>query len=203
MKRLTRELAEAEVQITAAKATTKDVEATLDRALAAARHCERAYLTAPDHIRRQINQGFFVKLFIGEDGSVERAELTEPFAALLEDGRVIQAVREMDGQDVTTNAQDGPGAPDPDETNEDATNRVRPSGVLLATLGETMAVTLRTHSTTPRTISRAGRGVNEDYMVELRGFEPLTPTLPVWCATSCATAPCDGVNSSLSALYGT
>jgi site-specific DNA recombinase len=25
--------------------------------------------------------------------------------------------------------------------------------------------------------------------VELRGFEPLTPTLPVWCATSCATAP--------------
>ena len=26
-------------------------------------------------------------------------------------------------------------------------------------------------------------------MVELRGFEPLTPTLPVWCATSCAIAP--------------
>ena len=25
--------------------------------------------------------------------------------------------------------------------------------------------------------------------VELRGLEPLTPTLPVWCATSCATAP--------------
>src|SRR6478672_4522392 len=29
--------------------------------------------------------------------------------------------------------------------------------------------------------------------VELRGLEPLTPTLPVWCATSCATAPCDPV----------
>jgi site-specific DNA recombinase len=26
-------------------------------------------------------------------------------------------------------------------------------------------------------------------MVEPRGLEPLTPTLPVWCATSCATAP--------------
>ena len=25
--------------------------------------------------------------------------------------------------------------------------------------------------------------------VEPRGLEPLTPTLPVWCATSCATAP--------------
>src|SRR3954452_6556426 len=29
-----------------------------------------------------------------------------------------------------------------------------------------------------------------DTRVELRGLEPLTPTLPVWCATSCATAPC-------------
>ena len=27
------------------------------------------------------------------------------------------------------------------------------------------------------------------YLVEPRGLEPLTPTLPVWCATSCATAP--------------
>lgn len=27
-------------------------------------------------------------------------------------------------------------------------------------------------------------------VVEPRGLEPLTPTLPVWCATSCATAPC-------------
>src|SRR5690606_18461940 len=26
--------------------------------------------------------------------------------------------------------------------------------------------------------------------VELTGLEPVTPTLPVWCATSCATAPC-------------
>ena len=25
--------------------------------------------------------------------------------------------------------------------------------------------------------------------VELTGFEPVTPTLPVWCATSCAIAP--------------
>ena len=25
--------------------------------------------------------------------------------------------------------------------------------------------------------------------VEPRGLEPLTPTLPVWCATNCATAP--------------
>ena len=34
-----------------------------------------------------------------------------------------------------------------------------------------------------------GGGLSKDTMVELRGLEPLTPTLPVWCATSCATAP--------------
>ena len=28
-------------------------------------------------------------------------------------------------------------------------------------------------------------------LVELRGFEPLTPSLRTRCATSCATAPCD------------
>jgi hypothetical protein len=84
MQRLTRELAEAEVEIAAAQATNEGVEATLARALTAAQHCERAYLTAPNQIRRQINQGFFVKLFIGEDGDVAQVELTEPFAALIE-----------------------------------------------------------------------------------------------------------------------
>src|SRR5690606_38034365 len=32
--------------------------------------------------------------------------------------------------------------------------------------------------------------------VELRGLEPLTPTLPVWCATSCAIAPYSGRSPS-------
>jgi hypothetical protein len=31
--------------------------------------------------------------------------------------------------------------------------------------------------------------VRAGFTVELRGFEPLTPTLPVWCATNCAIAP--------------
>lgn len=32
-------------------------------------------------------------------------------------------------------------------------------------------------------------GSSKADLVELRGLEPLTPTLPVWCATSCAIAP--------------
>jgi site-specific DNA recombinase len=78
MKRLTRALAEADGEIKAAQATSADVEATLDRALAAASHCETAYLSAPNNIRRQINQGCFEKLYIGQDGTVEPADLTEP-----------------------------------------------------------------------------------------------------------------------------
>jgi site-specific DNA recombinase len=45
-------------------------------------------------------------------------------------------------------------------------------------------------------LSKPALGISEDnllsaeQMVELRGLEPLTPTLPVWCATSCAIAPC-------------
>ncbi len=35
---------------------------------------------------------------------------------------------------------------------------------------------------------RRGKFLYSGY-VELRGLEPLTPTLPVWCATSCAIAP--------------
>ncbi len=83
MKRLTQELAEAETEIKTAKVATTEVEDILRRAIIAASHCEQAYLTAPDHVKRQINRGFFEKLYIGEDGSVERATLTEPFAALV------------------------------------------------------------------------------------------------------------------------
>src|SRR3954464_14570327 len=36
---------------------------------------------------------------------------------------------------------------------------------------------------------RQAQGASKTSLVELRGLEPLTPTLPVWCATSCATAP--------------
>ncbi|SQD97628.1 hypothetical protein FMEAI12_4260005 [Parafrankia sp. Ea1.12] len=37
----------------------------------------------PPAVRRLINQGFFVKLFVGGDGGVERATRAELFAALL------------------------------------------------------------------------------------------------------------------------
>jgi site-specific DNA recombinase len=41
----------------------------------------------------------------------------------------------------------------------------------------------------PRPEFFSGQGSNELHMVELRGFEPLTPCMPCRCATNCATAP--------------
>jgi len=84
MDRLTREMATAERVIKDAGKTVGELEATLQAALAIAGDCLQRYALAPPHVRRQLNQGFFTKLFIAEDGSVERAELTEPFASLME-----------------------------------------------------------------------------------------------------------------------
>lgn len=39
------------------------------------------------------------------------------------------------------------------------------------------------------TTALAGQSASKPSMVELTGLEPVTPALPVRCATSCATAP--------------
>jgi hypothetical protein len=51
--------------------------------LTAAASCADSYRVAEPPTRRLLNQGFFEKLYVAEDGTVERADLTEPFAALL------------------------------------------------------------------------------------------------------------------------
>ena len=43
--------------------------------------------------------------------------------------------------------------------------------------------------TSPGFRARVFSEFREDPLVELRGFEPLTPSMPWRCATSCATAP--------------
>lgn len=80
MERLTREMATAEQIITDASKTVDELEGTLQATLAVAGDCYRHYTDAPPHIRWQINQGFFTRLLIDQDGSVEQAEMTGPFA---------------------------------------------------------------------------------------------------------------------------
>ncbi len=84
MARLTREIAAAERDTEAALINAKTLEDTLNQALTIAADCQTRYSAAKPAVRRRINQGFFTKLYIDQDGSVERYELTEPFAQLLE-----------------------------------------------------------------------------------------------------------------------
>lgn len=83
MQRLTAELASGKSELAVASANLTDLENQLARALTAAGHCSDAYHEAPPAVRRQYNQGFFEKLYIDEDGSVQAADLNQPFAALL------------------------------------------------------------------------------------------------------------------------
>jgi hypothetical protein len=81
-----RHLADAQRAVETAARTAVDLESTLREALMIASTCAREYL-APDvrpAIRRMFNQGLFVALYIDPDGRVERFELTEPFATLLD-----------------------------------------------------------------------------------------------------------------------
>ncbi len=168
MNRLTRELAEADTEIAAAKTATRDVDATLAVALQAASRCQVAYLTATNPIRRQINQGFFKKLFIGEDGTVESAELTEPFAALLDTGETIEMRTDTAPDGRATTSQIVTDAPD---TTGD---RSRPSDVFTATYGDRDNVTDSTNKITHRTFSDTVRGLKQTYVVGAVGIEPTT-----------------------------
>lgn len=95
-------MADAEREIKTANTDLASSEQTLEDALTVAGNCHRHYKAAPDYIKRQINQGFFKRLIINTDGTVERAELTEPFAQLLARGQ----------QTTPARAQNAPDAPD-------------------------------------------------------------------------------------------
>jgi hypothetical protein len=91
--------------ITASTANLKEIEATLEQAPTIATNCQREYRDTLPAIRHQIGQGFFRRLHLGQDGDVERYELTEPFLHIF-----VEHLR-------------GP-APEP------LTDRTRPSAVL-------------------------------------------------------------------------
>jgi site-specific DNA recombinase len=97
MVRLTRETAEANGAIAAATKGVEQLERTLDLALEMAQDCAKVYLQGTPLVRRLMNQGLFKKLYIGEDGSVERFEMTEPFGTLLDPGLLEQLAAERDG----------------------------------------------------------------------------------------------------------
>lgn len=88
--RLTGEAEQAEHHIETAEASFTDVEDTLGKALDLLADCQRSYVAAPGHLRRQWNQALFERLMV-YDEKIGEAEIAEPFATLA-DPKLPQAL---------------------------------------------------------------------------------------------------------------
>jgi hypothetical protein len=106
MVRLSREVLEANGAIADATRGVENIEETLRRALEIAQDCARAYADGTPMVRRLMNQGLFEKLYIDEDGSVERYEVTEPFSTLFDPGLLEQLSTERDDAEAAVGAED-------------------------------------------------------------------------------------------------
>ncbi len=93
MDRLTRQTKQAESELQGLTGQLDDVQAQLDQALRLLDNCRQLYLSAPPPIRRQLNQGFFNKLYINDPGQVARADVTTIFEQLL-DGSLFDRLAE-------------------------------------------------------------------------------------------------------------
>ncbi len=148
--RISRELAAAAGYLQDADDRLQRVLGTLDDALALAQDCYRAYCLAEPKLRRQFNQVFFSQLLVSDDESVD-GRLAEPFRLLLApEIRHDLRTRSTTIADVQALSQGWPTT---------SSRRSVPG------------------QNEPLTAS-AVRGSRNNYLVELRGLEPLTPTLP-------------------------
>lgn len=99
--RLSRETAQAERHLETAEAAFGDVEDTLGKALDLLADCQRAYLVAPGHLRRQWNQALFERLVVHDD-EIEATEIAEPFATLADPELPARLGREAVTQTATS-----------------------------------------------------------------------------------------------------
>lgn len=97
--RLTTETNQAERHLEVAEFSVADVEDTLGKALDLLADCQRAYLAAPGHLRRQWNQALFERLVVYDEG-IEAAEVAEPFATLADP----QLPKSLGGKSATRTA---------------------------------------------------------------------------------------------------
>ena len=89
-----------------------------------------------------------------------------------------------------------------DEDNELRVEHNRPFEMLLDPQVNANALAWAADANKARTSTNVsvGKGSSLVRAVELRGFEPLTPSMPWRCATNCATAPCRCRNPAASNL---
>ncbi|MDQ1742943.1 MAG: site-specific recombinase [Pseudonocardiales bacterium] len=143
-----------------------------------ARDAAQLYRTAPDDTRRLINQSFYQRFYLNDDGNraaVTSDVLQAPYDEITDanDSWVYQRQKQLALGNQPRHKSSA--AAESGQTNQNGPDLpIRP---VLDNQTPVLADIFRDRVSSKRV------------MVELRGLEPLTPTLPVWCATSCATAP--------------
>ncbi|MDT7713026.1 MAG: site-specific recombinase [Pseudonocardiales bacterium] len=153
------QLAQAEEQRARLCSVQQDHERTIRAALRLLTDCGLAYEQGTDSTRRGYNQALFEKLFID-------ARADDTVVVRVERTELLEALRTA--QVVQQETTDGL-----EQISEIDEEPLIPEG-----LG----------SWRYRVIADV-RGSKVPCLVELTGLEPVTPALPVRCATSCATAP--------------
>ena len=177
--RITRELAGAQQIIERCSTEIEAVVRVVEEALLLCANAHRLYVSAPPEVRRQLNQAVFARFWIIDDRA-QGADLTDAFAQLLipdlarrlqaESRTLADTAEPTDGNDqVRTGRHGRHGTHRPADARSAvvaAVNRSvieRPNGLLPA------------ERTNPG-LSQ-DQGSNIPTSVELRGFEPLTPSM--------------------------
>lgn len=178
MDRTTRELDAATAQIRTTEQTLDQLDEQLDRALEVVRLCGEQYSRAVPSERRMLNQGLFVKLFIGQDGTFVEVELQDLFAGILSRDTTVKvenperAVIPVPTQvDEDSGARSGAGILVPvSEWGSRPERRWSPSAVLLSVTDADET----SYARTPPRLS-FGRGSNNAHVAEGVGFSPPPP----------------------------
>jgi site-specific DNA recombinase len=156
-----RELAESDLEL--AQSGGVQVEQTYWQAEALMRRAAAVYSLAIPDERRLLIRAFLSRLEI--DIQDEQLALASPWreiaAAVSDQTPAMSPVSSLSTGRVQYQRRQGPGRP-----------------------------AVKGRSTTNAGRLSRGQGSNMNTLVELRGLEPLTPSMPWRCATNCATAPC-------------
>ena len=128
------------------------IEHNLQAALDLTVNCALAYKTAPAHIKKQFNQAFFKRILVNSDASLE-PELAPPFDMLFGPGLRSACRHEQS------------------EVSENANEPTQLSGLVPKSNASDRPARCRA-------VFSLAHGLSKRLMVEVRGFEPLTSTLP-------------------------
>ncbi len=201
--RITKELAGAKQAIIRCQVEIDTIMQAVEEALLLCADAHRLYLSAPPEVRRQLNQAVFARFWIIED-QVRGADLTTTFAQLLDPDLADRLTTQPDGSvgDTIGEGPDGPTGGWPTDGRERHQSRA-PSRTRRARLREIdngkrpgSDAVQRPHGLLPWEAPNPGpfsseQGSNIPTLVELRGFEPLTPSMRTRCATGLRYSPAE------------